>query len=107
MNLTKSKCLPIRHFIEAINKTFGENYFLLSDFWDADDYAVGLRKDEKLIYISNWDFRNCSKGNERFYSEFELIDSTTFETKEVIKKLKGLTQDELIKAINAFVLVNH
>jgi hypothetical protein len=105
MNLTKSKCIPIKNCIQSIIKIFGENYFLISDFWDADDYAVGLRKDEKLIYISNWDFKHCSKGKARFYSELELIDPTTFETKEVIKKLKGLTQDELIKEINAFVLM--
>ena len=51
----KSKNKTIQDIVDIINQIFGYDYFSVVDFWDADNCAIGLKRDEKLIYISNWD----------------------------------------------------
>ena len=50
---------------------FGEDFFTITDFWDADNFALGIIKRDKLIYISTWDFKEFH-GGIKCYAEFEF-----------------------------------
>jgi hypothetical protein len=98
-----NKDKSIQYIINIITETFGANYFALVDFWEGDNYALGLRKNEKLIYISTWNFKDCPENEPLFYIEFELVDSTTFSTLKIEKMLNGVNKSELISEIQRFV----
>jgi hypothetical protein len=46
-----NKDKSIQYTLNIITETFCSNYFVLVDFWEGDNYAIGLRKNEKLIYL--------------------------------------------------------
>lgn len=102
----QNKDISIRVIWNGIVNAFGANYFSLVDFWDADNFAFGLKIGAKLIYISTWDFKE-NQGNEiKCYSEFELINEETMETQKSIKQLNGLDSDKLIEEIKIFIFEN-
>lgn len=87
---------------KLIAAKFGSDFFELPDFWEEDDCAFGLVKNEKLIYIA-YDFMTKSQDSIRYYMEFEIIDKQNLDTKNVIKQLENVTSEEIISAISEFV----
>lgn len=108
----KNKDASIQIIVNKILDYYDAGYFdeyysnglpRIVDFWEADLFAVGLKKKEKSIYISSWDYRSNSISNMLYYVEFELIDIDTFDTKHVIKKISGINADSLVKEIKLFL----
>lgn len=77
----------INHFGEGFFETYlSDNEEKLIDFWEADMLAIGLKRKQKVIYISTWNFRDRGLENMRYYVEFELVDEETLEQKESAKE---------------------
>lgn len=86
----------------AIINELGIDYFEKTDFWDSDNYAIGLKKEEKNIYISTWNFRNLDATLMKYYAEFEIIDVMSLETLETKKILDAATKEELVEEVVLF-----
>jgi hypothetical protein len=84
-------------------EVFGATFFKVTDFWNADNCALGFQKGEKLIYVSTWKFKDYSDSGIKCYTEFELIDEVTFETKQSIKKIECIAIDDFINEVKTFV----
>ncbi|MCF6403634.1 hypothetical protein L3C95_12155 [Chitinophaga filiformis] len=89
----------IRYIYNLIVKMLGEDVVELVDFWEADLCAVGFKKKDKLVYVSNWKFRDCAQEDMKYYAEFEVIDETTSETQSVAKVLKEVSEEVLLKEV--------
>jgi hypothetical protein len=98
----KHKEKNIRVIYDAIIHELGIDYFEKIDFWDSDNYAIGLKKEEKIIYISTWNFRNLDAASIKYYAEFEIIDLTSLETLETKKILDAATKEELVVEVVLF-----
>jgi hypothetical protein len=98
----KNKHRSINHIIQLIIFKYG-NIFLIPNFWDGDKCAIGLIIDDKLIYISTWEYRLESNKNMKYYIEVELIDSK-YNTIQNLVQLEGLNQKDLIDIINSFLI---
>jgi len=103
MEELQSKHEAIVNIVHLISATFGKDFFNLPGFWEADNYAIGLKKQNKLIYISNWDYRDRPPGDMWYSAEFELVDEHTAETLSIERVIDGLNQDGLIKEIKEFL----
>jgi hypothetical protein len=99
----QNKDRTIREIWNVILTRFGDNFFAEVNFWDDDNYALGFRRDGKLIYISTWDFRQNKVDGIRCFSEFELIDEFSFETKETIKRMNAILLHDLLDEIKKFM----
>jgi hypothetical protein len=103
----QNKDKSIQYILNIITETFGANYFVLVDFWEGDNYAIGLRKNEKLIYISTWNFKDSIENSPQFYAEFELINQITFKTIKIEKRLNNLSKEELVEEIQRFIDIRY
>jgi len=65
--------------------------------------AIGLKRKQKVIYISTLNFKDRDLEDMKYYVEFELIDEETLETKELIKEIDEINADDLLREIIAFV----
>ncbi len=86
----------------AIIHELGIDYFEKIDYWDGDNCAIGFKREEKIIYISTWNFRNLDATLMRYYAEFEIIDVISLETLETKKILNAATKDELVAEVVLF-----
>lgn len=111
MNLT-DKDISIVSVVESIISVWGEGFFetyisdkeeKLVDFWEADLCAIGLKRGQKVIYISSWDFRFRALEEMMYYIEFELIEEGSLETKEVVKQISGVSREDLLLYIKEFM----
>ena len=102
-DLQNKKDDTIIRIYKSIEERFGLNYFQHVDFWNADLFAIGLKKGSKLIYISTWDFKSLSIGNMKYYLEFEIVDEISSQTKRTYKTYSGVTQEILLHEINLFL----
>ena len=72
------------------------------DYWNADLCAVGICKENKLVYISNYNYLN--EKQIKFDYDFELI--TEGDNKGVvIKEGRNVTDDELITDLKKFLAI--
>lgn len=46
-----NKDKSILEVFQLIENTFGNDIFILRDYW-GDDYSIGMEKDKKLMYIA-------------------------------------------------------
>lgn len=99
----KNKNKTIVGIYKHICEVFGRDFFELTDIWESDCYALGLKKQGKLIYISTWDHRHRSLSDMCYYVEFELIDDTTNESKAISKQINNLSKELLIIEMNIFL----
>lgn len=103
MEELQSKHEAIVNIVHLIIITFGEDFFNLPGFWEADNYAVGLKRGNKLIYISNWDYKDRSPQDMWYSAEFERIDGQTAETLSIERVIDGVDGKTLIKEIKEFL----
>jgi hypothetical protein len=96
----QSKTNGIPDLIREIHNIFGEDFFDLTDFWDDDNTAIGIKKKDKLIYIAGYENEN---NGFNYYIELELIDEISFETLRMIKSDHEATLTQAIGHILALI----
>lgn len=97
-----------KRIMSYFGEGFLETYFLddeekLVDLWEADLLAIGLKRKQKVIYISIWDFKDRALEDMKYFVEFELIDEETLKQKERVKEINGISADDLLQEIKKFV----
>jgi hypothetical protein len=97
------KDLSIRNFIALLKERFGSSRFEFTDFSDADLFAIDFKKENRLIHISTWDYRNNKLDSMKYYSELEFFNENTLETIRTYKILKGVDDKTLLFEINLFL----
>lgn len=86
----QNKNIEINNLLSKISKESVQNYKIV-DFWDADTTAIGLHIDNKLIYISTFNFSKSHKYN-------VIIEE--YDTGKLIDEEKEKSYSELIETIN-------
>ncbi|WP_089832415.1 hypothetical protein [Chitinophaga filiformis] len=99
MDDLKNKEQSIIYIYNLIVEMLGEDAIESVDFWEADLYATGFKKKDKLVYVSTWGCRDCTQENMKYYAEFEVIDEVTSETQSIAKMLKDVSEEVLLKEV--------
>ncbi|TMI90318.1 MAG: hypothetical protein E6H08_15200 [Bacteroidetes bacterium] len=73
------------------------------DYWQADLCAIGIRKKNKLVYVSNYNYLN--EKQIKFDYDLELIEETGSNKGIVIKEGRNVTDDELITDLKKFLAI--
>jgi hypothetical protein len=87
--LNKLKPLPIFRGLEIV------------DNWEADLCAIGLKRNDKMIYISTFNY--VDQVPTLYDYDLELLDHKQELMYNVIKESRGVTEKELIEEINLFL----
>jgi len=73
------------------------------DYWEADLCAIGLRKGNRLVYISTF---NHAENNELNYDfDLEIVDDDNKEQLDVIKVGRNVSETELADEVKLFLEV--
>jgi len=108
----ESKDISILAIAKRIISHFGDGFFetylsgnkeKLIDFWEADEFAVGLKRKQKVIYISTWDFRDIDLESMKYFVTFELIDEKTREQTDRVKEIDEINEEDLLQQIKWFM----
>jgi hypothetical protein len=108
---TINKDVTIQRITIKIFELFEDNFFetyieenetKIVDYWEGDLCAIGLKKDNKVVYISTWDFRFYKPDKMKYYVDFETININTLETLEVVKNLDKINEEILLNEVVSF-----
>lgn len=106
-----NKHITIQRITTKIFELFEDNFFetyieenetKIVDCWEGDLCAIGLKKDNKVVYISTYNFRFYKPNKVKYYVDFETIDINTLETLEVIKTLDKIDEENLLNEVVSF-----
>lgn len=86
----ENKSIEINDLLSKISKETLQNYTVV-DFWEADLTAIGLKIENKLVYISSFNYDKNSKYN-------LIIEE--YDTGKLINEEKESSYDELIEIIS-------
>ena len=90
------KDITIENFLKNLKNALDTSQVEVIDLWEADTCAIGIKKKNKLIYISTYNYFE----NEPIRYDFEIINKNKL---EVIKERRGVTEKELLNEINIFL----
>jgi len=78
------------------------NFALLEivDYWEADLCAIALKKENKLVYISTFNYAENKELNYDF--DFELMDINDKEKFKVVRIGRNVSEEELVNEIKHF-----
>ena len=85
---------PLMNFLKLVNNKFGENTFHIIDHWNIYE-AIGLQKNNKLIYIEHLKLNN-------FFYECELLLDDPEEVYIVYSTDFNVTAEELLEIMSKF-----
>jgi hypothetical protein len=88
----------ITAIINKIQTTFEPGVIQVVDFWEGDLCAIGIKKNDKLIYISTYNYSNNSSTNYDFDLEITPGDNRY----KVVKEVTNASEQELLKALSIF-----
>lgn len=79
------------------------NFDLLEivDYWEADLCAIGIKRGDKLVYISAYNF--VDKKTVRYDYDLELIGNLKQDKLRVVKEKRGVSEGELIAELKEFL----
>ena len=92
------KDITIENFLKNLKSALDTSQVEVIDLWEADTCAIGIRKEDKLVYISTYNY--CQNKIISYDFDFEIINKNKL---EVIKERRGVTEKELLNEINIFL----
>ena len=88
--------------LDKIGLSVNLDFMEIVDYWNADLCAIGLRKENKLVYISN--YNDLNEKQIKFDYDFELIAEA--DNKGIVfKEGRNVTDDELITDLKKFLVI--
>ncbi|WP_028788759.1 hypothetical protein [Terrimonas ferruginea] len=94
------KDISIKKFVERLRGEINLNLLKFVDYWDGDLSAFGLRKGDKVLYVSTYKMEDHF-----FYCSWELINEQTEETIRVLETDELISEEDLIMKIKSFFAV--
>ena len=85
--------------IERLRLIINFSLIQLVDYWEADLCAIGLKKDDKLIYISTY---NYDAKNLKYDYDLEIISTERQDKIKVVKEVRSANEEELLNDIKGF-----
>lgn len=95
------KDITILDFIERLRLKINFNAIKIVDFWESDLCSIGIMKENKLIYISTFNYVNDKKLMYDF--DLEILDKDDNEKINVVKEGRNIGEEELIHEIKVFL----
>ena len=90
----------IVRFLDRIKNLIDQHNIEIKDYWETDLCAIGIKKGEKLIYISTYNYVEAKIVKYDF--DLELIDDSGSTKVDVLKEGRSVTEDDLIQEIKSF-----
>jgi hypothetical protein len=90
--------------LDLIDKLRSKTHFdrvEIVDYWDGDLCAIGIKRDNRLVYICSYDFRE-GKVNGYDY-DLELLDEKQVDKLNVVKEARNVTEEILIEELKVFL----
>lgn len=88
------------NLIERLKHTITFGLIQVIDYWEADLCTIGLKKDDKLIYISTYSYDVQSL---KYDYDLEIINKERQNEINVIKEVRSASEEELVKEIMSFL----
>ncbi|OJW68954.1 MAG: hypothetical protein BGO68_01800 [Candidatus Amoebophilus sp. 36-38] len=70
------------------------------DYWEADTCAIGLKKDNKLVYIST--YNGVINNKEEYDYDLEIFDNLKYDNSKTIELGRNVTRSKLIQVIKRY-----
>jgi hypothetical protein len=83
----------VRNLIKLVKNIFGKDIFTVVDYWD-DEAAIGLQKDDKLIYVCIYN------KNGYFYETEILLDDP--DKPYMVQDSENVSEEKLLEVISKF-----
>lgn len=87
----------ITSFIDRLKLISNFNLVEIVDYWEADFCAIGIKRGNRLIYISTFN------DAERYDYDLELLNEQKMDDIKVIKEGRGVSEDVLINVLKEFL----
>ena len=97
MELQVEKHKSITDFINRLELAADLTLVQFVDYWDADLCAIGIRRENRLVYISTFN------GEFKYYYELELLDENEIDKYTVLQRGDGVAENVLISVIKEFL----
>ncbi len=93
----------IIHFIETLKLHVDFNLVELVDYWDGDLCAIGLKRKNRLAYVSSYNFLDRS---EYIYDyDLELINGNVIDDMVIYKEGRCIYTNDIIFDIKSFLAI--
>ena len=93
----------ILKLIEKLRAKINFTQLEIVDYWEADRCAIGFKKENRLVYISTY---NYVENNKSIYDfDFETIDENINENVTVVRIGRNVSEAELINEVKLFLEV--
>lgn len=97
--MTKDKSLI--DLIEKLKLRVNFSLIEIVDNWDADLCAIGLKRQERLVYLSTWNFADGIYDGYDY--DFELLNEQQPDKLNVLKEARNIKEEECITDIKKFL----
>ena len=92
------KDITIENFLKNLKNALDTSQVEVIDLWEADTCAIGVKRENKMIYISTYNY--IENESIRYDFDFEIINENKL---EVIKERRNITEKELLNEIKFFL----
>lgn len=93
----------ILELIERLKLIINFNLLEIVDYWEADLCAIALKRENKLVYISTFNYIENKGMNYDF--DLEIIDVNHIEKLNVVRTGRNVTEDQLVDEIKLFLAI--
>ncbi|GAB3027446.1 hypothetical protein GCM10027051_35400 [Niabella terrae] len=97
------KDLTIISLIDRLRQIIDFGMLEIIDYWEGDQCAIGLKRYNRLVYISTFNFIDTNSLNYDF--DLEVIDINRNESQNIVGKGRAVSEAELISAVKYFLQV--
>lgn len=97
MKLNVEKDAGITAFIDRLELAADLAQVQFVDYWDADLCAIGIRRENRLVYVST-----CN-GKDNLYYELELLDEIDVTNYTVLQRGDGVNENVLISVVKEYL----
>ena len=95
------KHISITRLLERLKLEIDFDAIDLVDYWEPDLCAIGLKKGNRLIYISTFNYLTSKEPG--FDVDFEILDGMATENLKAVNTGRNVSEAELINEIRVYL----
>jgi hypothetical protein len=91
----------ITDLLERLRSSVGFNQLEMVDFWEGDRCAIGFRKENRIVYVSTYNY--VDEKTARYDYDLELTGTAGPDDFKVVKEVRGATETILIAELREYL----
>ncbi|WEK37010.1 MAG: hypothetical protein P0Y53_05795 [Candidatus Pseudobacter hemicellulosilyticus] len=91
----------ITDLVCRLRKELGSSFPEIIDYWEADLFAIGFKREDRMIYVATFNYRHVHPA--RYDIDLEILSQEEPDNLQVVREDRNISFEQLLTTLRNFL----